>query len=348
MKVPEPRKLPSGNYFIQLRLNGVSVPVTAPTARECKRTAELIKAEHRAEKREVAKSKSDLTLKEVCERYIAKKEKAGRSPETIRGYDVIMRNRFQSVMDLKVSDIKNWQKLYDAEAREHSAKTMANTWAFIRAACKAECGITLPDVETISVRKKEHAFLEPDDIKKFVKAAEGTKYQIALYLALCSCRMSEILALDWKNVDLKNGKIKIEGAVVRDKNNKRVEKEENKTAESTRYVPIFIPELRAALEAEKDKSGKVVHANSNTILEHSNKVCAAAGVPAVGVHGLRHSFASLAYSLAIPAKITMQIGGWADYNTVMRIYTHLSKKDVDKYSKDIADFFNTANGNANE
>lgn len=48
MKVPEPKKLPSGNYFIQLRLNGVSVPVTRPTAKECKREAELIKSEHRA------------------------------------------------------------------------------------------------------------------------------------------------------------------------------------------------------------------------------------------------------------------------------------------------------------
>ena len=27
MKVPEPRQLPSGNWFVQLRLNGVSVPI---------------------------------------------------------------------------------------------------------------------------------------------------------------------------------------------------------------------------------------------------------------------------------------------------------------------------------
>ena len=45
MKVPEPRHLPSGSWFIQMRLNGVSVPVTAPTKKQCIHEAEVIKAE---------------------------------------------------------------------------------------------------------------------------------------------------------------------------------------------------------------------------------------------------------------------------------------------------------------
>ena len=32
---PKPRRLPSGRYFIQIVLNGVSVPVTADTVAEC-------------------------------------------------------------------------------------------------------------------------------------------------------------------------------------------------------------------------------------------------------------------------------------------------------------------------
>lgn len=339
MKVPEPRKLKSGNYFIQLRLNGVSVPVTAATAKECRRQAELIKAEHRAGKTQLTKSKSDLTLREACERHIAKKERAKRSPETVRGYDVIMRCRFQSAMDRKVSSINNWQQLYDEEAEKHSPKTMANTWSFIRAACKAEAGVVLPEIEKVAPEHKEHAFLEPEEITAFVKASEGDKYRIALLLALHSCRVSEILAIDWKNVDLHNDRIRIKGAIVRDKNNKRVEKEKNKTEESTRYIPIFIPELKEELQAVQDKCGKVVHANQNTLLEHSDKICAAADVNRVGVHGLRHSFASLCYSLNVPMKITMQIGGWDNPKTVSDIYTHLSKKDINKHVDSLKDYF---------
>ena len=97
MKTPKVIRLPSGEYFTRLRLNGVSIPITRSTEKECRDEADLIKSEWKAGKRQI--SKNNLTLKEACTQYIAKKEKAGRSPETIRGYDIIARNRFQSAMD---------------------------------------------------------------------------------------------------------------------------------------------------------------------------------------------------------------------------------------------------------
>lgn len=45
MKVPKPRKLSSGNWFIQLRLGGESISVTEPTEKKCIKSAQLIKAE---------------------------------------------------------------------------------------------------------------------------------------------------------------------------------------------------------------------------------------------------------------------------------------------------------------
>lgn len=82
MKVPEPRKLPSGTWFIQMRLNGISVPVSASTKKECIRQAQLIKAEHRAGKRHFVLT--DKTVKDVLDEYIEKK-RGGLSPSTIRG-----------------------------------------------------------------------------------------------------------------------------------------------------------------------------------------------------------------------------------------------------------------------
>jgi len=62
----------------------------------------------------------------------------------------------------------------------------------------------------------------------------------------------------------------------------------------------MIPELLAALEAVEDKSGPVVRCNPNTIYHQINRVCARNGLPRVGTHGLRHSFASLGYHLGVP------------------------------------------------
>lgn len=339
MKIPEPHRLKSGTWFLQMRLNGVSVPVTGVSKKECIHTAELIKAEYLNGKRQI--TNSELTLREACKKYIARKESQGKSPETVRGYTVILNNRFQGAMNTKVKNIKNWQELYDADAVNLSAKTMQNTWSFIKSACRSECGIILPEIETAKPQNNEHLSLDPDQVKVFVSAAKNHKYAIAMLLQLSSCRASEVRGLKWSNIDLNNKRILIKGAMVRDKNNQLIEKKQNKTVESTRYIPIFIPELYDALNAvpEYERTGYVVTARANTVYNAINKICEENGLPKVGSHGLRHSFASLAYSLNIPIKVTMQVGGWDDINTVMKIYTHLSKKDVGKYTNDLSDFF---------
>lgn len=341
MNVPTPKKLKSGTWYIQMRLGGKSQYVTGLTAKECRDKAELIKSEWNNGKRDIAYCRN-ITLRQACKQYIKRKELEGKSPETIRGYSIITNNRFQSVMDKPVSSIKNWQTVYLDEAKHLSAKTMKNTWSFIKSAVQNECGIHPPKISTIDVVRREHAFLSPEETRSFVNTAKNDKYSIALYLALCSCRCSEILGLDWEDVDLNKKTIYIHRAVVRDINNKKVDKPTTKTDASTRYIPIFIPELYAALLSVKNKSGKVVVANENTLLEHANAICDKAGLPRVGVHGLRHSFASLAYSLDVPVKVTMQIGGWSDLGTVMKIYTHLSQRDIKKHSGELFAFFENA------
>ena len=39
----------------------------------------------------------------------------------------------------------------------------------------------------------------------------------------------------------------------------------------------------------------------------------------------------------------MQVGGWSDYLTVRKIYTHLAQRDMLKSQKAMSDFFNNAN-----
>lgn len=340
MKIPEPKREKSGLYAIRMRLGGVSVVVRDVTAKGCRDKARLEKAERMADR--VDMKRSTLTLRQACERHIAMKERAEKSPETIRGYDVILRNRFQSAMDRRVCDIKNWQELYDEDAERLSAKTMENTWAFIKAACERQCGVKLPEIEQKSPEDPQDRaipFLEPEQVKVFVQAVEGTKHQIPIYLMLCSLRASEMRGLMWKDVDLKSGTIHVNGAVVVDKHGNWVHKKKNKTRASKRYVPIFIPELAKALAAVPDKTGPVCSGSRNTVYREINRICEENGLPLVGQHGLRHSFASLAYSLNVPLKITMEVGGWDDYKTLERIYTHLAQRDINMQSQLITDFF---------
>ena len=65
----------------------------------------------------------------------------------------------------------------------------------------------------------------------------------------------------------------------------------------------------------------------NTLREQINSVCKKADLPLVGVHGLRHSFASLAYHLGWSEQTVKVEGGWSNVQTVNNIYTHLAAQD---------------------
>lgn len=348
MKVPEPRKLPSGTWFIQMRLNGVSVPVSAPTKKECIRQAQLIKAEHRAETRVIA-PKSKNTIKQIMKDYVANlPEKT--SPATVRGYNSIIDTRFLSVSALLPDQVKDWQKVIDEEAAKISAKTLKNSWGFVKSSFRA-AHIAIPEVKLPQVVNDDRRWLEPDDLKTFITHVKGNRFEIPTLLALHGLRRSEIFAMTYEKISLKEKTITIHGAAVIGEDNKLVQKDENKNVTSRRVIPILIPELSEAIEAipQSERTGLVYTANPTTLYWYINKVCEECGFPKVGVHGLRHSFASLAYHLGLSEQETMELGGWADYNTMRKIYTHLAKADRLKAQNKIAVFFNkNANENANE
>ena len=347
MRIPEPRKLASGMWFIQLRLGGESIPVTAGKESDCKKKAALIKAEYLNGKRSPFSDKLTLTLDDTIERYIHERKNV-LSPSSIRGYYTIKRNRFKSVMNTPVKNIKGWQTIIDSEAKLCSAKTLKCAWGLISSALRNISGIQPPNVTLPQVPKNIRPYLEPDEIHVFIEAVHGSSCEIPALLALSSLRSSEISALDWqRNIELAKRRVLVKGAVVPDKDHKLVEKEGNKNYTSQRYVPIMMDELCAALSAVENKSGKVVSSHPTTIRRQINKVCRECNLPEVGLHGLRHSFASLAYHLQMPEKIAMQIGGWADSATMHKIYTHLYQKDVSKYENVMTDFYKNANENAN-
>ena len=321
MKVPEPRKLPSGNWFIQLRLNGESIPITAMTSTECRNIAELYKAEHRAGKSSIKKTPKETTLKEAMDKYIQKR--SGKlSPATTRSYQIYANTRFTDYHNTKLIKI-HWQSMIDDELeKDVSEKTVKNAWSLVSSSLK-NVGYPVPKVQLAKVAVPDLNFLQPEEIKKFCAALKGRSYEIPALLALHGLRLSEIRGLDWKNVDLEKGIIFVQGARVRGPEGD-VDKKTNKNETSSRYVPIMIPRLSEVLTAVKEKSGKVAEIGSNTLLDDVKRTCERAGVTVCTVHDLRRSFASLCFFLQIPSKQIQEWGGWKDDKILNKIYIKLS------------------------
>lgn len=342
MKVPEPRQLPSGNWFIYLRLGGEKIPVTERTRTDCVRTAQLIKAEYLAG-REVKKKKlppaPEMTLRELLDAYI-KKYKPVLSPATVRGYCMIRDHRFASVMDKRLREIADWQQVINDETEKCKAKTLKNAWSLVRAAL-VDGKQPVPDVTLPLAMPNERPFLSAEEIRRFVAAVHGSPFEIPILLGLHGLRRSEIAALTWDRVDLKSGVIRVEGAVVLNEDGKFVSKQTSKTPSSRRPVPIMIPELRAALEAvsESDRKGPVVRCHIASIYRAVNRICEREGLPKVGAHGLRHSFASLGHFVNVPEKEMQILGGWRSAQTMKMIYTHIEQAALLRAQNAMAEFY---------
>lgn len=340
MKVPTPKKMTSGNWYINMRLGGESINVTEPTERACIRSAQLIKAEYLAGKRQEKLTPQKLTLTQAIDKYISDRTNI-LSPATIRNYRGIQNTRFASSMPLLIDDLDQnyWQKAVNKEAATCSAKTLTNSWRFLVSVIRESTGkhytVKLPQIVS-----NEHEFLDPDQIEIFIKNVRGERCEIGALLALCSLRRSEIGALRWEHIDLASQIVMVRGSLVYNADEKLTRLDTNKNTSSRRDVPM-IPQLRDALIAEgpHQPGDAVVPHSYNAIYRGINRVCKKSGLPEVGIHGLRHSFASLAYHLGIPEKLAMQIGGWSDNQTMHKIYTHIAAKDSIKAQNEMMAYY---------
>lgn len=335
IKVPEPTQLPSGNWTIYLRAEKQSV--TESTKELCIAKAKAIRAGFLEQQKKLP----TLTWTSAIDRYISDRSES-LSPETIRGYRIIQRNRFQDVLPCSMSIPVNWQNEINKALSQYADKTVINSWGLMTAIMKAN-GLQVPDVLFPTDKSDEREFLDPQQIICFCDAIKGDSCEIAMLLGLHSLRMSEIKALRMpENFDLDKGLIFVSGAVVRDENNKSVFKDRNKTKASRRPIPIMIPRLHELLLKKKNDCGIVVTQLPSTINKHIHKISEKYKLPSITAHCLRHSFASLGYHLRLSEFEVMDMGGWSNNEIVHSIYLHLAQRDRLKAENKMARFYRTA------
>lgn len=339
MKIPKIERLPSGHYFCRLRINGVSIPITAETATECERIAYLKKSEYLAGKTHIKRTPKETTLQEALDGYI-RKRKNTLSPSTVRSYTIYSKTRFADYRPLKLSQIK-WQEMIDTELGLASEKTVKNAWALVKPSLEL-VGYPVPNIRLAKPVIPDLTFLQPEEIKPFCEALKGRSYEIPALLALHGLRLSEIRGLKWENVDLKSGVLFVQGARVRGIDGD-VDKKTNKNDTSSRYVPIMIPQLKTALEAKEQKTGKVAVIGANTLLDDVKRTCKRAGVTECTTHDLRRSFASLCFFLNIPSRQIQEWGGWKDDKVLNKVYIKLSTSLKTESKNKFTQFFQNAN-----
>lgn len=351
MKLPKIRRLPSGNYTCQLRIDGQSVSITEPLEALCAARAMayksgLLKAKNGAEA---------IILREACKRYVAAK-KSRLSPSTVQGYNKIIANAFPALMDKKITALSRsaLQRGVDEECgrisrrgKKVSAKTVVSEYLFIASVLhyfdeSIDTSVKLPEI-----KQKPVFILTPEEIYGAVK---NTDIELPVLLSMwLSFTVSEMRGLT-KSRSIYNGKITVTETVV-DIGGEPVRKEEAKEEKRARTldIPPYIQTL-----IDKVDGDVIVPLSGQALYKRFSRALEAAGLPHMSFHQLRHVNASVMADLNVPENIANERGGWKTSYVRQRVYTHTfsnSRLEADKQINAVFEAVvngKNANENANE
>lgn len=330
IKVPVPRR--KGNQWIgQITVDGVREYISAFSEDEYYAKARAAKSKQI----EIKKDPTKTTLGRVIDRFLEAND-AVLSPSTIKAYKSMRKTRFADYMDRGVGSI-DYQRMVNEEAKTVKPKTLANAWRLVTASL-AYADMDIPRVNLPKIPKSERPWLDYEQIETFLQAIHGDDCEVAALLALNGLRRSELLHLTDADIDTNRDLIFVRGASVYNDKGEFVAKATNKNATSTRTVHIVIPRLHDLLI---DRQGVIVTTKPNTTYVQVNRICRESGLPEIGVHGLRRSFASLGWHLHIDPLTIQREGGWANFETVNKVYIKLANQDANDDIKNMKEFFNS-------
>jgi hypothetical protein len=121
IRIPKPKQLPSGSWHIYLAAE--KQPITEATKDLCEAKARAFRAGFLDRQKKLP----TLTWSKAIDTYIADRSES-MSPETVRGYRVIQRNRFHAIMQKPMSTQVNWQAEINDALTRLSDKSVKNAW----------------------------------------------------------------------------------------------------------------------------------------------------------------------------------------------------------------------------
>lgn len=193
--------------------------------------------------------------------------------------------------------------------------------------------------------KSERHPLDVGEVRTLLKSARDHRlHAMFVVFALLGLRRSEVLGLQWGDVDLDQDVLHVRRGL------QRVEGElqllPTKTARSRRSVPLppmVARELRAhrerqdaereALGANWPDLGYVFTTPIGTPIDPRNctrvvqRQCELAGVRVVRLHDFRHGCVSVLLALGVPPRTTMEIVGHTTLEMTMTVYGHVTLDD---------------------
>lgn len=331
LKIPEPKKLPSGSWRIQIQVNGEKYSITDKDKKIVKQRAKEIYAGAKVEK------PIPLTVKKAMEAQISLKQDV-LSPSTILGYTRYKNNYLQSLMDINITKLtqEDVQLAVNADVKKGlSPKTIRNAHGFL----SSILNFYRPDFHLNTVLPQKRPYQvhipEEDEMQRIWKACRGSSYELPILLGCwLGLRMSEIRGL--KFTDIEGGRIHIQRALVRGTSTVEGRKTESREKLTKSYSGdrwIKLPErIIQLIDKQPHKSEFICPYSESAIYKNYKKACDEAGVKPTRFHDLRHFEASEAHSIGIPDEYQIKRLGHKTDNMLKTTYRHTLKNKEDPFA----------------
>lgn len=214
-------------------------------------------------------------------------------------------------------------------------------------------GVRLPKEKNMGIKTKEIQIYKDEDLLLIEKTMNDWYYNNHLYrlapmylfLAYTGLRRGELLALKWDDINFKTKTIKVNKSLTRYRvrDNETLEYDggynvellDPKTSRSNRNVPLntkaisLLVEMKKRNELENIESEYVCCSKNGDFLcsrsfdQMLERICRKADIKFLGLHALRHTFASKCFNAKIDVKIISEILGHSDVKITLNTYVHL-------------------------
>ena len=194
----------------------------------------------------------------------------------------------------------------------------------------------VPRIDWLKVDDSEFRFLSFEEAARLITGADDDDWRPMIVTALrTGMRQGELLGLQWDDIDFAAGKLLVRRAWVRGRLT-------TPKSGKSREIPLSV-EAVAALKAHRHLRGPWVFCTmEGKPLKKSEckwplwRAAKRAGMPRLGWHVLRHTFASHLVMRNVPLKAVQELLGHATIEMTMR-YAHLSP-DVKRDAVNLLDF----------
>lgn len=222
--------------------------------------------------------------------------------------------------ELSVLQVRRW--LLEV-ARVHPRAAQLDRLVVMKALTMAEkAGMGLSgrfDADTLPQLDHEPAkaaVLNEAQMRAYMEAAARTDAAPVLLLCCCGCRRGEAWGARWEHIDLKAGTFAIVGQRVGN------DFAPLKTKASARVIALPPAVTVIIRQQRRQLAGWVCDISQQRVYAAHRAALAAAGLPFVTLHGLRHTFATLAVEGGVPMKLVQGALGHAHFAVTADVYAN--------------------------